>query len=167
MTKFNYEEKGYHVVLMKPAVDNRDGNDIVKSRIGLQAKALSVCDNMDICDWWNGTRPKPDCIIVDEAQFLTENQVEDLKAISSQISVYCYGLRTDFRSRMFEGSKRLFELADSISELKSICHCGKKAIVNAKYKDNQIVYTGDPIDIGGNEKYVALCYECWKSGKIT
>jgi thymidine kinase len=172
MTKFNYEEKGYKVLLLKPSIDDRDGNNIIKSRIGLQAEARLINKNDDIyviftyifCD----INPLPDVIIIDEAQFLTNIQIEDLKRIAMifNIPVFCYGLRTDFKSNLFEGSKRLFEIADSISEIKSICHCGNKAIINARVKDNKIVYDGDLIDIGGNDKYIGLCYKCWIEEKL-
>lgn len=172
MTKFNYEEKGYKVLLLKPSTDNRDGKTIIKSRIGLEAEAKLINKNDDIyvifteifCD----INPLPNTIIVDEAQFLTKLQIEDLKRIAMifDIPVFCYGLRTDFQSNLFEGSKRLFEIADSISELKSICHCGNKAIINARIVNNKIIYTGNQIDIGGNDKYIGLCYKCWIDGNL-
>ena len=167
MTKFNYEEKGYKVLLLKPSIDNRDGKTIVKSRIGLESEATLIhkeSDLVDICE----IDPLPDVIIVDESQFLTKEQIEDLKRIVMllKIPVFCYGLRSDFRTNLFEGSKRLFELADSISEIKSVCHCGNKAIINARYQNNIIIYCGDQIDIGGNDKYVGLCYDCYLRGKL-
>jgi thymidine kinase len=96
-------------------------------------------------------------------------QIEDLKCIAMifNIPVFCYGLRTDFKSNLFEGSKRLFEIADSISEIKSVCHCGDKAIINARIKDGKIIYYGEQIDIGANDKYIGLCYKCWIEGNLT
>lgn len=166
MTKFNYEEKGYLVALFKPAVDKRDGETTIVSRIGLRSEGDTIPPEMNMLEWWSKVSPKPDCIIVDECQFLTEAQIDELKAITIDIPVLCYGLRTDFMSHLFAASKRLFEIADSITEIKSVCKCGKKAIINARYEDGKIIYNGNQIDIGGNEKYVGLCYECWKAGKI-
>lgn len=172
MTKFNYEEKGYKVLLLKPSIDNRDGDTTIKSRIGLQSNAKVISKEDDIyvifinmfCD----IKPLPNAIIIDEAQFLTKTQIEDLKriAVTMDIPVFCYGLRTDFKSNLFEGSKRLFEIADSISEIKSVCHCGDKAIINARIKDGKIIYYGEQIDIGANDKYIGLCYKCWIEGNL-
>lgn len=166
MTKFNYEEKGYKVLLLKPSIDNRDGELIIKSRIGLYAIAYPIHNNASILDMWKPIKHKYDCIIIDECQFLTTDQINQIKEISNSTPVFCYGLRTDFKSLLFDGSKRLFEVADSISEIKSICRCGRKAIINARYFNDKIVYDGDQIDIGGNEKYIGLCYKCWKEGRL-
>jgi len=104
-------------------------------------------------------------VICDEAQFLTEDQIDQLKSIAENedIPVYCYGLRTDFRTKLFPGSKRLFEICSKTVELESICECGKPAIINARFnKDGKIMTRGAQVDIGGDEKYKALCYSCWK-----
>ena len=166
MTRFQYMDKGLKVWLIKPAVDNRDGADIIGSRVGISAKADAVIDsNDDIIDLLPIDEVPINLIICDEAQFLTEEQVEQLKYIaeSYEIPVYCYGLRTDFRTRLFPGSKRLFELASKTVELESICECGNPAIINARFnKDGKIMSRGAQIDIGGDEKYKALCYACWK-----
>ena len=161
MTKFNFEEQGLRVALAKPATDTRDGADIVKSRIGLESKCF-VIDNtynflaFDLYDC--------DVIIVDEAQFLTAKQVDQLKLIAlAKMQVICYGLKTDFQTHLFEGSKRLLEIADSITEIKSICKCGHQASINARVMDGQILRDGDQILVGGNESYKAMCYECWVS----
>lgn len=165
MVKFNYEEKGYKVALMKPSVDDRDGADIIKSRIGLQSKTIVVSKAEDIKEWYLSLPNKPDVIIVDEAQFLTESQVNQLKDIAIEyIPVLCFGLKSDFMTHLFEGSKRLFEIADSIQEIKSICKCGRKAEVNARVKNGKIIDTGNQIEIGGNESYIGVCYKCWKEG---
>lgn len=167
MTRFNYVEKGYDVLLLKPSIDNRDRNNLIKSRIGLEAECIvfnSVDNLLDlVCE-----TVFVDCVIVDECQFATVEQIEQLKKIteSIKIPVFCYGLRTDYMSHLFDASKRLFEIADSISEIKSICHCGNKAIINARYADDRIIYNGEQIDIGGNDKYVGLCYKCWKEGNL-
>lgn len=171
MTKFNYEEKGYKVLLLKPKTDQRDGKTVVKSRIGLEAEAEIIEPETrqsigfeNIANKFNHVH----CVIVDEAQFLSRNQIDYLKNITIHynIPIFCYGLRTDFQSNLFEGSKRLFEIADSITELKSICHCGKKAIINARHDGEKVIYEGEQVDLGGNEKYIGLCYDCWKKGKI-
>jgi thymidine kinase len=165
MVKFNYEEKGYKVALMKPSVDDRDGVDIIKSRIGLQSKTIVISKAEDIKEWYLSLPNKPNVIIVDEAQFLTESQVNQLKDIAIEyIPVLCFGLKSDFMTHLFEGSKRLFEIADSIQEIKSICKCGRKAEVNARVKNGKIIDTGNQIEIGGNESYIGVCYKCWKEG---
>jgi thymidine kinase len=168
MTKFNYEEKGYKVLLLKPSIDNKDGKTTIKSRIGLQAEATLINKDINIYIDFCNIDPLPSAIIIDEVQFLTIKQTEELKRItmSLNVPVFCYGLRTDFTSHLFEASKRLFEIADSISEIKSICHCQNKAIINAKYNNDKIIYDGEQIDIGGNEKYIGLCYSCWLKGKL-
>lgn len=162
MTRFNYLERGYRVLLMKPAVDVREGKGVVRSRIGLEAPAALLAADDFVRRHFDD--PAPQCIILDEAQFATEKQVEELRDIADteDIPVFCYGLRTDFRTRLFPGSRRLFELADSVYELKSVCDCGRKAIVNARFENGKVVSEGAQILIGGNERYRGLCYRCWK-----
>lgn len=167
ITKFNYEEKGMRVLLLKPAVDTRDGAALVKSRIGLLSEALVFNREENLFDIirYNDIARCPNAVIIDEAQFLTRKQVEQLRTATDKenISVLCFGLRTDFRIRLFEGSKALFELADSISEIKSVCSCGNKASVNARIdKEGKIITDGEQVDIGGNEKYVSMCYKCYR-----
>ncbi len=167
MARFQHIENNRKVWLIKPAIDTRDDVKIddkivrrlVRSRVGIEAWADVVGPN-DYISPPEGT----DLIICDEAQFLTTAQVDELKVISesTDISVLCFGLRTDFRSKMFDGSKRLFELADSLIELDTVCTCGNKAIISAKLINGKAVTTGNQIDIGGNEKYKAMCYSCWK-----
>lgn len=172
MTKFNYEEKGSKVWLIKPEIDNRDdyvddsGNRIIiiKSRIGLSAVATAISQDVNIIDLFD-EQDHIDAIICDECQFLTEEQVNQLKHIAEyeNIPVLCFGLRSDFRTKMFSGSKRLFEIADSISEIKSICKCGRKAIVNARFDANgDVLIDGSQIEIGGNERYESMCWKCWQ-----
>lgn len=164
MVKFNYEEKGYSVGLLKPSVDDRDGADIVKSRIGLEGRAIIVPPTLDLVDWYQQNR-KFQVLIVDESQFLSEVQVEQLRKISLEyVPVICFGLKTDFMTRMFPGSKRLFELANSITEIKSVCSCGAKAEVNARISDGKIIKEGEQIMLGGNESYIGMCYKCWEKG---
>ena len=167
ITNFNYEEKGMRVLLLKPAVDTRDGAALVKSRIGLSSEALVFNREENLFDIirYNDIARCPNAVIIDEAQFLTRKQVEQLRTAADKenISVLCFGLRTDFRIRLFEGSKALFELADSISEIKSVCSCGNKASVNARIdKEGKIITDGEQVDIGGNEKYVSMCYKCYR-----
>ena len=133
MTRFNYQEKGKKVWLIKPAIDNRDGETVLRSRVGLEANAQVIKSTdriLDICPI-----DDIDVIICDESQFLTPQQVDDLRLIVSEhdIPVLCFGLRSDFLTHLFPGSQRLFELADSITEIKSICRCGAKATVNARF----------------------------------
>lgn len=166
MTKFNYEEKGKKVWLIKPSLDTRDGKTVIKSRIGLKAEASVIKPDTDILETYLciPESEAPDVVIVDEAQFLTFNQIGQLRIIVSyhDIPVICFGLRTDFQGKLFEGSKALFELADSIAEIKSICKCGQKAIINARFDDNgKVIAEGPQICIGGNERYEALCFKCW------
>lgn len=166
MKKFNFEEHGKKVALMKPSVDNRDGKTTVKSRIGLSSEAILIERNNSIRELLNGVDGL-DVIIVDEAQFLTSSQVDELREIVyDNIIVMCFGLKTDFMGHLFEGSKRLLEVADAIRETQAMCKCGRKAIINARYQENQIIYSGEQIDIGGNDKYTALCYQCWKNGNL-
>ncbi|MBQ9120785.1 MAG: thymidine kinase [Clostridia bacterium] len=165
ITKFNYEERGMKVWLIKPALDTRDGAATVRSRIGLAAEAETVAPDVDL--YAEFARHK-DChvIIADECQFFTKAQVDQLRRIVDEmdIPVLCFGLRTDFLTHLFEGSRRLFEVADSVTEIKTICACGKKAIVNARIDENgKIVTEGGQILLGGNDSYVAMCHSCWKA----
>lgn len=168
MTRFQYIDKGLKVWLIKPELDTRDDIQhedgtiiaLVKSRVGISGEAVIIKANQQIIPPTN-----TDLIICDEAQFLTEQQVDELKAITetNDIPVYCYGLRTDFRTKLFPGSKRLFELSSSVIQLESICSCGKPAIINARFNSKgKIVTAGSQIEIGGDERYKALCYSCWK-----
>ncbi len=185
MTRFNYLEKNHSVWLVKPQTDTRDdytdenGNiiTVVKSRIGLSAPANIIKENDDITILFKTAMAdivvdddvvktdKIDVIICDECQFFTEQQIDQLKYIAenNDIPIICFGLRSDFRTKLFPGSKRVFEIADSITEVKSICECGKKAIVNARFDGNgNIVTDGAQVDIGGNEKYKSMCWSCWQ-----
>lgn len=176
MTRFNYEEKGNRVWLIKPDLDNRDDYTdengvrvtVVKSRIGLSAVADVVRRDEDIHARFVALNAANhiDVIICDECQFLTAAQVDQMKYIAEYCDtpVLCFGLRSDFLTQLFEGSKRLFEIADSITEIKSVCRCGKKAIVNARLSaDGHVVTEGDQIEIGGNDKYEGMCWGCWQN----
>lgn len=167
MTKYNYELKGFKVLVLKPSLDTRDG-DVISSRIGLSCKCVQFDKNFNLYDYFLSEmkKDKIDVVIVDEAQFCTREQVEQLREITDYVSVLCYGLKTNFKSELFEGSKRLMEIADNISEIKTVCKCGNKAIINARVVNGQIVKDGDEIDIGGDEKYVSICYKCYKNNLL-
>lgn len=164
ITKFNYEELGMSVWLIKPSVDDRDGADIVRSRIGLQAVAQVITPEQSIKEAYQAAG-KHDVIISDESQFFTETQIEELRDMvdDEDVPVLCFGLRTDFLTRFFPGSQRLMELADSITEIKTVCSCGKKATVNARIDGNgNIITEGSQVFLGGNDSYAAMCHKCWK-----
>lgn len=164
ITKFNYEERNMKAVLLKPAIDDRDGADIVKSRIGLYERAVTVKEDENLYELYNTRFPDCDAVIVDECQFLTPEQVDQLSLITMEkdVPVLCFGLSTDFTTHLFPGSKRLFEIAESITEIKSVCTCGAKATVNARLDDKgEVVTSGSQVCIGGNGRYVAMCRKCW------
>jgi thymidine kinase len=165
ITKFNYEERGMRVLLIKPAMETRDGEDVIVSRIGLSAKCRPVLDSENIFDLYKNEIPPVDVIIADESQFFTPEQIDQLRRIVDEcdIPVLCFGLRTDFLTKLFPGSMRLLEIADSIAEIKTICSCGSKATVNARIsEDGRVVTAGDQVCLGGNDLYVAMCHRCWK-----
>ncbi|MBQ7344149.1 MAG: thymidine kinase [Clostridia bacterium] len=165
ITKFNYEERGMKVWLIKPALDDRDGAIIIKSRIGLSAECTPIKPDDDIFEMFSHEEYRADVIIADECQFFTPENVDRLRRIvdDMDVPVLCFGLRTDFLTKLFPGSMRLFELADSISEIKTICSCGKKASVNARIDENgNVVTKGSQVMLGGNDSYIAMCYRCYK-----
>ena len=165
ITKFNYEERDMKVWLIKPSIDDRDGANIIRSRIGLEAAADVMTPDTDIFSLFEKSHNNCDVIITDECQFFTPEQIDQLRKIvdSYDIPVMCFGLRTDFLTHLFPGSRRLFEVADSITEIKTICSCGSKATVNARIDENgNVVTTGSQILIGGNDSYIAMCHKCWK-----
>lgn len=166
MTKFNYEQKNFNVLLLKPEVDNRDDNGtkrMITSRIGLKSECIAFGENMNLYEFYKKKNQdkKIDVVIIDEAQFCKKEQIDQCQLICDDIPVLCYGLKTNFKGYLFEGSKRLLEIADSISEIKSVCKCGFKATMNAKIVNGRVVTEGKEIDIGGDEKYEAMCYSCW------
>ncbi len=163
ITKFNYEELGMTVWLIKPSTDTRDGADIVKSRIGLSAHAQIITPELNIADEYRKLGSY-DVIIADEAQFFTPAQIDQLRALVDEedIPVLCFGLRTDFLTHLFPGSQRLMELSDSLTEIKTVCACGRKATVNARIDgDGRIITQGDQVFLGGNDSYIAMCHKCW------
>lgn len=164
ITKFNYEERGMKVWLIKPQTDIRDGEGLIKSRAGLSAPAYVLPASEDVYVSFKKLTHQIDVIIVDESQFLSEDQVDQLSMIiiDFNVPVLCFGLRADFRTKMFPGSKRLMEIADSITEIKTICSCGRKATVNVRLDENgRIITEGEQILIGGNDQYTAMCYQCF------
>ena len=164
ITRFNYMELGMSVWLIKPSVDTRDGADVIKSRIGLEARAQVITPEQDIIAEYQ-KQPGHDVIIADEAQFFTPAQIDQLRQLVDEedIPVLCFGLRTDFLTHFFPGAQRLMELADSLTEIKTVCACGRKATVNARIDRNGYVVTeGAQVFLGGNDSYIAMCHKCWK-----
>ena len=162
MVQYNYHERGQNALMVKPRLDNRDGERIVGSRSGLSAPCIYVeeLESVDLSAY--------NCIIVDEAQFLKKAQVAQLVQIVDEmnIPVICYGLRADFRGELFEGSTWLMAWADTIEEIKTVCWCGRKATCNARVVDGKVAREGEQIVLGGNESYVALCRRHWKTGEL-
>ena len=162
MVQYNYQERGQRALMLKPRLDNRDGARIVGSRAGLQAACSYVEElySIDLTQYH--------CVIVDEAQFLKKEQVEQLVSIVDEmnIPVICYGLRSDFRGNLFEGSQWLLAWADTIEEIKTVCWCGRKATCNARVYNGKVIKTGEQIMLGGNESYVALCRKHWEKANL-
>ncbi len=158
----NYRQQNKKVLLIKPALDVRFGKSSIKSRAGLEKEADILVDektNLLQCHFVD-----IDCILVDEVQFLRAAVIDQLRAITHKfnIPVICYGLRTDFRTKLFEGSKRLIELADSIEEIKATCHfCNKKAIMNLKHVNGKANVSGPSIQLGAEETYYPACFRCY------
>lgn len=173
MNAYSMQERGIPFLCIKPSIDDRDGVGIIKSRVGIERECISIDTDVNIYDFISSYVvnaslegvPKPLWILVDECQFLTSSQVEQLSDVVDylDINVICYGLRADFCTHSFEGSKRLFELADNISEIKVSCKCGRKAVVNARIDSyGDIVTDGEQVMIGGDAQYVSLCRKCYK-----
>ena len=167
ITKYNYEENDLSVWLIKPSADTRDGQQVLRSRIGLEAQVEVIHPERDVYQLFIDTRKDGcDAIIVDECQFLTGAQIDQLRAIVNDfnVPVLCFGLRTDFQTKLFPGSMRLMELADCIEEIKTMCDCGAKATVNARINDGFIVTEGAQVVLGGNDSYIAMCHRCYVNG---
>lgn len=168
---YNYEERGMQTLLYNSSLDDRFSDTSIASRTGIQKEALPFSAQTDFYNHFKNEFFNHDikisCLLVDEAQFLSKTQVGQLRRIVNEfnIPVMCYGLRTDFRAELFEGSQWLLAWADEIEELKTICWCGKKATMNARIVNGQIVKEGQQIQIGGNESYTALCQKHYISGK--
>ncbi|RPI70271.1 MAG: thymidine kinase [Desulfobacteraceae bacterium] len=158
----NYEEQNKKVVLFTPALDDRYGVGKITSRMGFQRDAIIINSRTDM--FQIAEEQRPDCIVVDEGQFLTREQVVILTHIVDRLNipVIVYGLKNDFRNRLFTGSEALLLFADKIEEIKAVCwHCQKKATMLIKYKDGQPVSDGPQIELGGNDKYVSVCRKCY------
>ena len=163
ITQFNYEELGMTVWLIKPSTDTRDGADIIRSRIGLQRSAQIITPEQNILEEYRKIGARS-VVIADEAQFFAPEQIDQLRELvdSEDVPVLCFGLRTDFLTHFFPGARRLMELADSITEIKTVCACGRKATVNARIDANgRIITHGAQVFLGGNDSYVAMCHKCW------
>ena len=166
MVRYNYEERGQSALMVKPAIDQREGTQVVNSRIGLSFP----------CVWFEEleqmTHPaikRHQCIIVDEAQFLTHAQVDYLTEIVDELNVpvICYGLRADFSGRLFPGSEALLACADIIEEVKTICWCGKKATCNARFDETgKVLKEGEQVVLGANDKYIGLCRRHWMANDL-
>ena len=170
---YNYHERGMKTLLLKPEVDTRDplSNHIV-SRIGIKAQAevFSADTNLEefIKQYYNKT--KVDCILLDESQFLTPDQVWQLASISDDfgIPVMCYGLRTDFKGNLFPGSASMLAIADDVREIRTLCWCGRKATMTMRFDaEGKAITDGNQVDVGGNEKYISLCRRHWLEKKTT
>lgn len=172
-TAYNFEERGLNYLCMKPAIDTREGESVIRSRIGIERKCQWIYPETDIYrmvrKMFRESERYVEWFLIDEVQFLSTAQIDQLARIVDDFgsNVVCYGLRTDFRSHLFEGSRRLFEIADTIDEIKSTCHCGRKTIVNARIdSEGNFVNEGAQVEIGGDERYVAVCRKCWRNKHI-
>lgn len=163
VTAHNYRRRNKKVILIKPKIDSRFGLKLIKSRTGLQGQADIVLGQNDKIDLSQIIDNNIDCVLVDESQFLTPKQVDELREITLYIPVIAYGLRTDYRSKLFPGSQRLMELADNIEEIKTMCtYCTKKSTMNMKHINGKMVKSGDVSpDLGCEDKYLPLCWKCW------
>lgn len=171
---YNFEERGLTYACLKPVVDTRDGASVIRSRIGIERACSYIYPDTDLYSLARELSDRRgamiDWFLVDEAQFLSEAQVDQLSRVVDDFgsNVVCYGLRTDFKSRLFEGSRRLFEIADTIDEIKSTCTCGRKTIINARINaDGDFVEEGEQVEIGGDDRYIAVCRHCWRDKRIS
>lgn len=172
-TAYNFEERHMDYMCLKPVVDTRESSNVIRSRIGIERQCRWIYSNTNLYELarnlYRNDGRVVDWYLIDEAQFLTEAQVDQLSRVVDDFgsNVVCYGLRTDFQSHLFEGSRRLFEIADTIDEIKSTCNCGHKTIINARIDSaGNIVDEGAQVEIGGNDRYVAVCRKCWRNRRI-
>jgi len=166
-SSFNYKERGMKTLLLTAAIDDRFGVGKIASRIGLEADAFLFSDDTDVLNLIQKEQQQRgvDCVMVDESQFLTRDQVFQLSEVADKLGVpvLCYGLRTDFQGNLFEGSQHLLAWADELKELKTICHCGRKATMVIRVDESgEPIRQGAQKEIGGNDKYVALCRQHFK-----
>lgn len=167
----NYLERGMSTVVFTPVTDNRYGIGQVTSRIGVKADAIAITEADDLFQFTKAAmkETKVHCVLVDEAQFLTKDHVYQLGEITDRmnIPVLAYGLRTDFKGELFEGSQYLLAWADNLKELKTVCHCGRKATMALRLdKDGNAVKDGVQVDIGGNDKYISVCRQHFKDSTV-
>ena len=162
-TAYNFEERDMNYVCLKPVIDTREKEAVIRSRIGIERKCLWIYHDTDLYlmaqEMFERTMTVIDWFLIDEAQFLTAEQVDQLARVVDDYgsNVICYGLRTDFKTHLFEGSRRLFEIADTIDEIKSTCTCGRKTIVNARIDTSgDMVEEGEQVEIGGDDRYIAF-----------
>ena len=172
-TAYNFEERNMAYICFKPVVDTRESKNVIRSRIGIERECRWIYRDTDLYSYMKGLLDEAEnphiWLLIDEAQFLSADQVDQLARLVDDYgcNVICYGLRTDFRTNLFEGSRRLFEIADSIDEVKSTCSCGRKTIVNARIDSNgEIITEGQQVEIGGNDRYMAVCRKCWRNKRI-
>ena len=172
-TAYNFEERHMDYLCLKPVIDTREARNVIRSRIGIERECLWIYPTTDLYQMVTDLFAKEGKFVgwflIDEAQFLTARQVDQLSRVVDDYgsNVICYGLRTDFKTHLFEGSRRLFEIADTIDEIKSTCNCGNKTIVNARIDSNgDFVEEGAQVEIGGDERYVAVCRKCWRNKHI-
>lgn len=169
-SNYNYQERGMNTLLFIPSIDTRHALGIISSRIGLQNEAHAFEKNFNFFTFVKDhtQKQKISCILIDEAQFLNKEQVFQLTRIVDELKIpaLAYGLRSDFMGEPFEGSKYLMALAEEITEIKTICHCGRKATMNARIDENGCVLReGEQVEIGGNDRYIALCRKHYMSGE--
>lgn len=172
-TAYNFEERGVSYLCMKPIIDTREKDSVIRSRIGIERRCKWIYTDSDLyamlSEHFDRCGAPTDWILIDEAQFLSASQIDQLARIVDDFgsNVMCYGLRTDFRTHLFEGSRRLFEIADTIDEIKSTCSCGRKTIVNARIDAaGDILTEGAQVEIGGDDRYISVCRRCWRNRRI-
>lgn len=172
-TAYNFEERKIRYLCMKPAIDTRENKSVIRSRIGIERECKWIYPETNLYEfakkYFKEINEVVDWFLVDEVQFLSARQIDQLSMIVDDFgsNVICYGLRTDFQTHLFEGSRRLFEIADTIDEIKSTCTCGHKTIVNARIDPNgDIITEGEQVEIGGDERYMAVCRKCWRNRRI-
>ena len=169
-TAYNFEERKMDYVCMKPVIDDREKDSVIRSRIGIERRCCWIYPNTNmyqmLVEMFESEGRLKEWVLIDESQFLTAEQVDQLAQVVDEygVNVMCYGLRTDFQTHLFEGSRRLFDLADTIDEIKSTCTCGRKTIVNARIDRNgDVILDGEQVEIGGDDKYMAMCRRCYRN----
>ena len=165
MAEYNYHERGQKALLVKINTDTRDGQHVIRSRMGLEKECVLLTE---VCQMKEEELKAYDAVIVDEIQFATVSEIDFLAHVVDdlKVPVLCYGLRTDFQLNLFEGSARLMAIADTITEVKTVCWCGHKAICNARYNQQGIVREGSQVLLGANDDYIALCRKHFLAGKL-